>query len=593
MWERSDGLAVFANSFRQAAPFVPIRPTFVPFVPMTWLGEGYIGGSWSYPQANGIIGGSGGLPGPGTCTIDLNQSKVYTNPSTHSMDDPNSGTPWPHTNLYLDLWTGLDATAQGTLPLNIYLDPQDILTQGQAGGQVGSWSVPSLSVSPTSQAFLGAGGPWSAIVTVPSNATWTATTNAGWITFSSASGTGSGTLQYQVALNPVAWTPRTGTITVASQGLSATITITQAAMSPNPPSAALTNTLTNGNLPNQATQTLAIAVGDPNGPAYIGSISILINNTINYGYYSCQMIYYPQSNQFYFIDMDSPYPLTLGTPGVFSGAHCGIDAGNSSVVINPSSSVASMTLNLKLTLQPSALGTQGIEAVVFDNSAGNPVNSSYLGTLATWPAFSLLTPNGPAVSMDPSPVPTAASSQMLHYEISDGNGYTFLNSISGQLAPYGSAYNAPCYFLYYFPNFIYLYQVVNSTPTLIGRNPGDRRDVTLATALAEIRGSVGRRPLAVWSGGRLFRAPGGAVDLVPGRRRSPHRRAGGRCACFVESPRRPKRVQQIPDTRATRSRSTTLAIAAYRATRRPIRSGRRRWTTGRLRVARPIRRARG
>ena len=122
---------------------------------------------------------------------------------------------------------------------------------------------------------------------------------------------------------------------------------------------------------------------------------------------------------------------------------------------------------------------------------------------------------------------------------------------------------------------------------------GDRRDVTLATALAEIRGSVGRRPLAVWSGGRLFRAPGGAVDLVPGRRRSPHRRAGGRCACFVESPRRPKRVQQIPDTRATRSRSTTLAIAAYRATRRPIRSGRRRWTTGRLRVARPIRRARG
>ena len=125
------------------------------------------------------------------------------------------------------------------------------------------------------------------------------------------------------------------------------------------------------------------------------------------------------------------------------------------------------------------------------------------------------------------------------------------------------------------------------------REHGDRRDVTLATALAEIGGSVGRRPLAVWSGGRLFRAPGGAVDLVPGRRRSPHRRAGGRCACFVESPRRPKRVQQIPDTRATRSRSTTLAIAAYRATRRPIRSGRRRWTTGRLRVARPIRRARG
>ena len=44
-----------------------------------------------------------------------------------------------------------------------------------------------------------------------------------------------------------------------------------------PPFAPLTNTLTNGSLPNQATQTLAIAVGDPNGPAYISSIQLTIN----------------------------------------------------------------------------------------------------------------------------------------------------------------------------------------------------------------------------------------------------------------------------------------------------------------------------
>ena len=71
----------------------------------TFLGVGYAGGSWSYPQTNGIIGG------PGACSIDLNQSRVYTSTDgTYTMQDPNSGTPWPHTDLYLDLWTGLNST---------------------------------------------------------------------------------------------------------------------------------------------------------------------------------------------------------------------------------------------------------------------------------------------------------------------------------------------------------------------------------------------------------------------------------------------------------------------------------------------------
>ena len=53
----------------------------------TFLGEGYIGGSWSYPSTNGIIGGSGGLPGPGTCSIDLNQSRrLYHQRRRHVHD---------------------------------------------------------------------------------------------------------------------------------------------------------------------------------------------------------------------------------------------------------------------------------------------------------------------------------------------------------------------------------------------------------------------------------------------------------------------------------------------------------------------------
>jgi hypothetical protein len=43
--------------------------------------------------------------------------------------------------LYLDLWTGLDGTAQGTLPLNIYFWAWDLLGNGPANVDVGTWSA--------------------------------------------------------------------------------------------------------------------------------------------------------------------------------------------------------------------------------------------------------------------------------------------------------------------------------------------------------------------------------------------------------------------------------------------------------------------
>jgi len=45
MWERSDVLVVFANSFRQADPFVPVRAasTLVPTPAVPYAGGGNVG----------------------------------------------------------------------------------------------------------------------------------------------------------------------------------------------------------------------------------------------------------------------------------------------------------------------------------------------------------------------------------------------------------------------------------------------------------------------------------------------------------------------------------------------------------------------
>jgi hypothetical protein len=115
----------------------------------TLLGLGTIGGGFSYPSTNGILGGSGGLPGPGTCSIDLNQSSVSTGTDgTGILQNPNSGTPWqPVTTIYLDLWTGLDSTAQSTLPLNMYVLPIDYSTDYAYFSYAGTWGSASPPVT--------------------------------------------------------------------------------------------------------------------------------------------------------------------------------------------------------------------------------------------------------------------------------------------------------------------------------------------------------------------------------------------------------------------------------------------------------------
>jgi hypothetical protein len=81
----------------------------------------------------------------------------------------------------------------------------------------------NYSISPTAATPAAAGGAATASVTATAGCAWTAASNAPWISITSgASGTGNGTVNYNVAAN-TATTPRTGTLTIAGR----TLTITQ------------------------------------------------------------------------------------------------------------------------------------------------------------------------------------------------------------------------------------------------------------------------------------------------------------------------------------------------------------------------------
>lgn len=83
----------------------------------------------------------------------------------------------------------------------------------------------TYTASPSSESFGAPGGSGTVTVTSQGGCAWTATTSASWITIGSGgSGTGSGTINYQVAPNTEA-SPRSGTIAVGGR----VVTISQAA----------------------------------------------------------------------------------------------------------------------------------------------------------------------------------------------------------------------------------------------------------------------------------------------------------------------------------------------------------------------------
>lgn len=79
----------------------------------------------------------------------------------------------------------------------------------------------TFSLAPTSQSFPAAGGSSSVSVTTQQGCSWSAVSNAPWITITSGtSGTGSGTVMYSVASNKKGTGPRSSSITIAGQTFS-------------------------------------------------------------------------------------------------------------------------------------------------------------------------------------------------------------------------------------------------------------------------------------------------------------------------------------------------------------------------------------
>jgi hypothetical protein len=139
------------------------------------------------------------------------------------------------------------AAASGTTPGTISIGFNDAsalsgLGPGVYGGLVGTLAPQSINrtaivpvrltvaAAPVCTYYLSSssanvdslGGPATVSVTTDPACTWTATSNAPWLTVTGGGGAGDGTVSYTVAANPDV-TPRTGTLTIAGR----TFTVTQ------------------------------------------------------------------------------------------------------------------------------------------------------------------------------------------------------------------------------------------------------------------------------------------------------------------------------------------------------------------------------
>jgi YVTN family beta-propeller protein len=127
---------------------------------------------------------------------------------------------WPVASFSGDIFS---YTFSGNEPLGEYRW-QAFLTEPGALNVIGvnaqapfAFSSCTYAISPSSAAFPpDSGGTGSVSVTAPSDCSWTAVSNANWITITADGGSGNGTVSYTVAANTSA-SGRSGTLTIAGQ----------------------------------------------------------------------------------------------------------------------------------------------------------------------------------------------------------------------------------------------------------------------------------------------------------------------------------------------------------------------------------------
>ena len=169
--------------------------------------RGNYGGKYAWTGSEMIVWG-------GTNDVSYFNTGGRYNPTTDSWTTTTATGSPSGRNVHTTVWTGSEMIIWGGYN-GSYLN---------TGGRY-SFAAP-LTISPTTRSFPIAGGIGITGVTASGGCTWTATTNATWITITSgSSGAGDGVFNYSVAANTLG--PRTGKITIGTQ----TFTVTQAGVS--------------------------------------------------------------------------------------------------------------------------------------------------------------------------------------------------------------------------------------------------------------------------------------------------------------------------------------------------------------------------
>jgi hypothetical protein len=184
----------------------------------------------------------------GAATLTVNQAAAGApcapsiNPTSQSIGSAGgAGTPvavsaasgcaWTATSnaAWLTIASGANGTGNGTVTFNVAANTSSSRT-GTLTIAGGTFTVTQAapcapSINPTSQSIGSAGGAGTPVaVSAATGCAWAATSNAAWLTITSgATGTGNGTVMFNVAANTSS--SRTGTLTIAGQ----TFTVNQAA----------------------------------------------------------------------------------------------------------------------------------------------------------------------------------------------------------------------------------------------------------------------------------------------------------------------------------------------------------------------------
>jgi hypothetical protein len=205
-------------------------------------GSGYV--SYSVSANTGTYGRSGMITIAGqTFTVNQSGCSPSISPTSNSFISSGgtgsvgvtatSGCPWTASSnsSWITITGGSSGTGNGTVSYSVSAYTGSSTPRSGTiaiGGQTFTVSQSGVScsyaISPTSNSLTYGGGTGSVGVTAPSGCSWTASSNASWITVTGgSSGSGNGTVSYSVSAYTGTSTPRSGTMTIGGR----TFTVTQ------------------------------------------------------------------------------------------------------------------------------------------------------------------------------------------------------------------------------------------------------------------------------------------------------------------------------------------------------------------------------